>query len=950
MAKARNYTKPTMVVRQFFTDDTTRQSVPAMIHISGPHANFVSASDATAELGYLGTYSARDGLFVELPRCLAGKVLDRDSVTVTFKNAWLRYFKTTTETFLIPKGARNVVACSPSLQSAGFSFRQNGPVDRAAAFYDRDVQIGDAVRVTANIGGEAKELWTTIAAVVPRYSPGVVLPNVLAGSRNVLTGPSLLVVAGQSEAAGSVTVTLGKDAGWYEPILQRGLARDTYFVECLIGGNATAARFRIISMQGDNLGSVRAEEVEQGGATENRLMLSSLGAWLVLPDTEMFTPEMNWTVQADAAVTVQHPVSSGVYQGPSSERLAREVTYIITVSKGGMIPATEPATETGRYACPTLSVTTTDGSDKMPLVRVLEQGKPVLISRFGVEITFDTDYLMEGDKFFVTCRSAYSDIYPTLILNRNVPDDWVNEDDDSRVALELFLVEKELDVPEFAMTAMGRRENWTVESGGIRFRTGLTLYSPVWKIGGILSDLPVHGREADRSSQVYLSMRYFLPDLANQVVLIRSIADLNEMVSGPVTPDNPLKYAAYHALNNGFGSQVLLTGVVDPTDLAEWRKVTDLISERDDVFSVMPLSMGDQAVNDLFYEHILEMNQDETAKERMLYLIAHDRELIPILTTDRRQPAVGTLSVETSVGSSRYAAYTATSDGIDFPAAGVKPGDTLRTHFDYDYSGRDVWSEYTIDEVVNAVTLRLRSDPGGIAGDQVPMAFEIWRSQSHDDYADSIAETAGYDDKLVIYIYANNADPDYNPIGPAATLLGLIGAVVPHQGVTWYPLEGISADNWTNRFSNKQLNHIAGNGVLVISKHTDGYVCARHAVTTSKSPLSANPRTALTMKMTEEMFVRNALLVKKEFRNAIKGFNGITNITQGTKVAILANINMKADQLKRDVDYPRLGGRILSGPDDLDIREHALFTDHLIVSGRVTGPVPLKVLEFNLFI
>jgi len=950
MAKTRNYTKPTMVVRQFFTDDTTQQSVPAMVHISGPHANFVSASDASAEQGYLGTYSAQDGLFVELPRCLVGKVLDRDSVVVTFKNAWLRYFTTTVETFLLPKGARNVVTCSPALQSAGFSFRQNEPIHRAAAFCDRDVQIGDAVRVTANIRGEAKELWTTIAAVIPRYSPGVVLPNVLTGSQNVTTGPPLLVVTDQSEAAGTVTVTLGKDANWYESMLGRGLARDTYLVECLIGGHATAARFRVTSTHGDHLGSVRAEEVELGGTSENRLLIGSLGAWLVLPDSAVLTPEMNWTIRAEAAVTAQHPVSSGVYQGPSSERQAREVTYIVSVSKGGMIPATEPMTEVARYASPTLSVTTTDGSDKMPIVRVLEQGKPVLISRFGVELTFDDEYLMEGDKFFVTCRSAYSDICPTLVLNRNIPDDWVNEDDDSQVSLELFLVEKELEVPEFAMTAMNRQANWTVESGGIRLRVGLTLYSSSWKIGGILSDLPVHGLEANRSSQVYMSMRYFMPDLANQVVLVRSIADLNDMVSGPVIPDNPLKYAAYHALNNGLGSQVLLTGVVDPTDLEEWRKVTDLISERDDVFSVMPLSMGDHAVNDLFYEHILEMNEDETAKERMLYLIAHDKELIPILTNDRQQPVTGKLSVETSVGSSRYAAYTATSDGIDFLTAGVKPGDTLRTHFDYDYSGQDIWSEYTIDEVINAATLRLRSDPGGITEDQVPMAFEIWRSQSNDDYADSIAETAGYDNKLVIYIYSNNADPDYSPIGPAATLLGLIGAVVPHQGVTWYPLESVSADNWTNRFSNKQLNHMAGNGVLIISKHTDGYVCARHAVTTSKSPLSANPRTSLTIKMTEEMFVRNALLVKKEFRSAIKGFNGVTNITQGTKVAILANINMKADQLKRDADYPQLGGRILSGPDDLEIRQHALYTDHLVVSGRVSGPVPLKVLEFNLFI
>jgi hypothetical protein len=139
--------------------------------------------------------------------------------------------------------------------------------------------------------------------------------------------------------------------------------------------------------------------------------------------------------------------------------------------------------------------------------------------------------------------------------------------------------------------------------------------------------------------------------------------------------------------------------------------------------------------------------------------------------------------------------------------------------------------------------------------------------------------------------------------------------------------------------------------VLLLTKHADDYICARHAVTTSKSPLSSNPRTSLTLKMTEEMFVRNALLVKKEFRKVVKkGFIGVTNNSAGTRLAIQANIEMVADELKNDVDYPRLGGRITEGPIDLVIRTHSLFDDRLIASGRVIGPVPLNSFEWDLFI
>lgn len=951
MAKTRNYTPPTMIVRQHFVEDTTRQSVPALVHISGPHANFVSVRDTSAEQGFLGVYSPTAGLHVELPRCLAGNVLDRDSVSITLRNALLGYFKTTGETFVLPKGARNVVTCSESMQTANFSFRKNGPVDRAAVFHDRDVRAGDAVRVTANIGGEARELWTTVAAVVPRYTAGVVMPAAVAGNRNATAASESIGIIERSEAAREIVVSVGKSDDWYASLPARGVAEDTYLVEVVIGGTAAAARFRITSAYGDNLTSTRIEQVDDGdGGIELRLTIGNTGAYMLFPETVALTPEMNWTVLAEAAVEVNTPTASGAYLGAASEMQPRDVTYIVTVSRGGEIPETEPTTDAGRYACPTLSVTTTDGSDKMPVVRVVQRDKPIPVSRFGVEITFPGRYLIEGDKFFITCKSAYSDIFPTLVLNRNVPDDWIDEENDSDVSLELYITESDIDVPEYSMTALGRQNNWTVDTEGIRIREGLTLYTPTWTVGGILSDLPACGLETNDTGRAYMSMRYFVPDLADQIVSIRSMADLNDLVSGPVTPDNPLKYAAYYALDSGRGAQLLLTAVADPNDLEQWRRITDIISERDDVFHVFPLTLGDPEVNELFYEHIREMNQDEVAKERVLYLVGHDRETRVILTDYLGQPVVGRLGVESSVGSSRYAAYTVMTSGIDFVRLGVKPGDTIRTHFDFDLSGREVWTEYKITEVVNAQALRLDIDPQGVANDQVSMAFEIWRTQNNADYADAIAETGGYDDMLVRYIFSDNADPTYSPLGPAAALVGRIGAVVPHQGVSWYPLEGLPTDGWINRFSNAQLNHMAGNGVLLITKHADGYVCARHAVTTSKSPLNSDPRTSLTLKMTEEMFVRNALLIKKEFRSVVKGFVGITNNSAGTRLAIQANIEMKADQLKNDVEYPRLGGRIVEGPIDLDIRTHALFADRLVASGRVTGPVPLNSFEWDLFI
>jgi len=111
-----------------------------------PTQLYRQVKDTTAEQGYLGTYSQSGGLHVELPRCLVGNVLDRDSVSVSMRNALLRYFRTTSETFILPKGARNVVTCTQALQGTNFSFRTNGPIERAVVFQDRDVRRGPCHR------------------------------------------------------------------------------------------------------------------------------------------------------------------------------------------------------------------------------------------------------------------------------------------------------------------------------------------------------------------------------------------------------------------------------------------------------------------------------------------------------------------------------------------------------------------------------------------------------------------------------------------------------------------------------------------------------------------------------------------------------------------------------------------------------------------------------------
>jgi hypothetical protein len=949
MAKARNYRQPLMVVHQSFVDDTTATAVAASVHISGPHANFVSVAEGTEDLGFLGTYSGRDGLHVELPRCLVGNVLDRSSVQVVLKNALLRYFRTTTESFILPANTRNIISASESLQSSGFSFRANGNYGRAGVFGDRDVRAGDAVHVYANIGGTVEELWTTVAAVTSRYQPGTVTPEAALGAKNAAETTAAI---GEPSGVGFpdlYTTPFESPEGWDIPLRNRGAVTDTYTIETVIGGAGTSARFRITSLTGDNFGSVSLVADEDDGTDIFKLKLGSSDAFVLFAENAEFTVGSTLTVTVTATVELNTPTAGGSYTAPYSEYAARESTYVVTVTKGGAIPATAPENEAGCANCPSLSITTADGSDKTPVVRVYEQGTPVSISRYGVTLTFDKEYLIEGDKFYITCHSAFSDIVPTLVLNQNVPDNWVS-DTDADVSIELFAVLPEIDVPEYSMTASGRVVNWTIEAGGIQLRPGVSLYTPSWSVNGEPAALEAFGFDDTKTAQAYMRMRYFIKDAANTIISVTNLSELNEALSGPISADNPLKWAAYYALNNGAGSTVLLTAVPDPTSLEDWRTVTDLISERDDVFHVLPLAYGDKAVEKLFYEHIQEMNVDETAKERVLYLISNDQQTHSVLTDYYGNPVVGKLSIETGVGSSQYAAYTNTTLGVDFIASGIRAGDVLRTNFDFDLAGQTIWKEYIVEEVINTATLRLTAAADSIEADEIPMAYEIWRTQTNAEFADSIANTGGFQDMLVRYIYTDNAEPGFDQIAPASALIGLIGSVVPHQGVSWYPLSGFTSDNWVGRFSNSQLNHMGGNGVLLITRQQDGNIAARHAVTTAKAPLASEPETNLTLKMSEEMFIRNALLLKKEYRSVLKGIVGITNNVTQTQLEISTRIEAKSTLLKDSTAHPLLGGRIIEGPIDLQVQKHQLFLDALWVNFTVTGPLPLNRLDCRLYI
>jgi hypothetical protein len=930
-----------MVIRQRFVDDGGAAAVASAVHISGPHANFVSRGMASFDQGLLGEYSEETGLISWLPSVLQNNVLDTSSVELVMQDAALRYFRSQAEPFLIPAASRNVVAAAPALQASNFSFQNFGASPRYSAFFERDVRVGDLVRLTAAIDGETRTFWSSVARLLPRYVPGEIMPTSMPGTNNAAASLTETISIVSTDMLGA-EISTAQVAGWSESLLEKGTAEATYIVQTVIGGDAASARFRITASNGD---SVSSASLTPNG-TDYELPFGTLsGVNIVFSETTpgdlTFVAGTTITLRAVARYTPITMMAGGDYTAAATERAPRETTYIVTVTQGGFVSDIPPANEIERHARPVLSVTTNTGADRAPLVRVEQADIAIPVGRFGVHLTVPEGYLVEGDKFYITAKSSYSDTVPFLGLRDNIPSNWMSSSD-TPVTLELFISRSEVVVPASVMSSGGTVGNWSITNRAIQIRPHLSLYDSSWTVGGEQVPLPVISRSRLRT---YLTFRYFVSDLVDGLTLVTSLAELEELVSGPVDPSNPLKYAAYHALAGGEGSQVLLTAVADPTDIAEWERVTDLISERDDVFHVFPLCYGDKQVTDLFYRHVQAMNQDGVAKERLLYLLDYTPELMPLAQGSEDVPYEGAFSVETEMSGMEYIAFTSRAASMDFLALNLRAGDIIRTNFVYDLAGELTWTDYTIADILNSSTVRLVGDSTAWEGDETTMVFEVWRHQTPREQREVIAGTAGIQDMLVRYILVDNADPSVDPLGPASTLVGLIGSVVPHQGVSWYPLAGWSSDHWQGKYSNADLNHMAGNGVLIITRHADGFVAARHAVTTAKAPLAGQPETALTLKMSEEMYIRNALLIKKEFRSALRGFVGVSNLVPGTVTAIKANLIATANHLMSDIDYPTLGGRITSDIQNLNIRRHRLFRDTLVVTFKVECPFALNALD-----
>lgn len=517
----------------------------------------------------------------------------------------------------------------------------------------------------------------------------------------------------------------------------------------------------------------------------------------------------------------------------------------------------------------------------------------------------DTD----GDKIYVNLRLLYND---NIILPAISPADgrtnWYQE-----------------------VTSFVLNENATTTDSAFINYDGTSIPLTLFGFGNIKDT------EYDRFSKIYFNYREWSPVHAKEVTLCESVSALDNII-GQLDPDNPLKYAVYKALMNSNGASVGYVAVKDPDDIDDWQDAVSTIEGRDDVYTIVPLTT-DVKVQNL----VLTLVNAESAAEACRWKTALFNMDLPTevmrvgfsknnnttpTSTDGKLTTCKIVENPLVSGKTVYNKLVCTSGNAKFLDYGVVSGDEVRLL----NSDGSVKATFTVDQIYSNGTLTLMQSLNGPSTDD---EFEIWHTYTRSEEVNVIrARAQSVASRRVGLVWPDIVEeggvelPGYYL---SAALAGLKSGVEPQNGLTRRTIQGF--DGFTRskpRYTESQLDLMAGSGVWICVTDSDGTPQSRHALNTDTTNSFYS----------EEMMTRNFDSVSKYMYQVIDTYIGTSNVTDETLQAIYSNLRVACDYLigkGQMIDYTRIV-----------VKQHDLLLDRVLAYLDVG--LPFAVNNVELFI
>lgn len=944
------YVLPQVQVFQQFTVSPTAAANPLRAHVSGPHAKLIRFAEADERAdGLLGYYDRLAATPYAWPNRPAGGIADAGYVKLWAKNALLKYYADG-----IASGSviTKTAGYNNRIRSATVNFAANGDTyPRNAALYDRDVAPGDIVKVRGvNGSAESVTLWTYVKDVIGDETAAVVGATEDDADNAATQGASSSV----TQTAGPENcVTVSVDASAYDG-LASGYVTETYRVlvtEGSVNGDYTTATLRVISGSGeDDVAAVTPSAAGSPTAIGNRgLTLTFNEADTVACSASAASDDVSaddliagqeYTVTLAQAFTAPVATSGGDYTG------TRDTTYVIEVTRGGTADDS---------VLPQIKVTTTNGVDLSGPTTVTAAATPVAVGTFDTEIEFDSTQLRKGDRYYVTVTASAEGAMRTIELGHNLDTEIAAG---SQVDLTLYILKPSLEITK-NRTGAAPLTNFDVDDTEITVNDGIEAYDASWTDGGVEMAMEVHSEESKGYGALYVEVRYWLADLCSEVNALADVADI-DAISGPLHPDNPLKWGVFKALSNSNGTEVKYTAVCDPEDDDSWAGVLALLVGRDDVYHLVPLTRRRTAL-DLYAAHVTAQSGPEQALWRVLWVNLEGLPEVPVVsagstvpghttaTTSDGEVALAVIEDDPDTSGTQYTRVRFTGGNVELSRLGVRAGDVLRCLYTSDGFGNEEYSEFVVDAVQSEDQLRLLAGP--TAAVSVAAKVEIWRTQTATEEAAALAANAGsWGDRRVRATWPDAIESSgtvQEGYFMNCAIAGLCSGVLPHQGLTRLELAGFTnVARTTEKFNKAQLDAMALGGVWVVTQTTVptaagvGQVYTRHAVTTGDYD-DINQR--------EEMITRNVDSISFRFKDHFAPFIGVTNVTP----AVQARIDLEAGNLIRALQSENatadLGGQLVSATI-AELRPHLVFKDRYVMKIACEVPYPFNNVDIYLMI
>ena len=941
------YVLPQVLVFQDFTIQPNVAANPLSAHIAGGHAQLIRESDEDErEFGNLGLYdNAADDVSL-WPNRTAGAVVDQTYTKLFIENALLQYF---TDGVSAGSLINPVSGFASRIISDTVNFASNGALARDADLFDRDVTIGDVVRVRGvptgtGATGDAVTLWTYVKGLVATEVAAVVAAATVDAANAQTQSASESI----SQTDGVENCVVAAVDGTSYDGLPDGEISETYTITVLdgsVGGDYTTARLRVVSSSGtDDVAEVTPAasgsptDIGTRGATvtfsDDDTAACSLSADNEAVSYNDLIAGQEFTATVAQDFTVSTATSGGTYT------LAGDTTYIVEVTKGGTFAS-----------LPEISVSTTNGIDQSGPHVVTALAVDVTIGTEAVTVQFggSTEGLNKGDRAYIGVTGVTSGPIRTLELGTNLDETYDVADE---VGIELYIRKPLLEVTA-NRTGLAPLTNWEQSETEITVKSGIIAYDSTWTDGATALPLDVYSSADLEYGTVYVEYRAWLATLCNKIGSIIDVADIDD-ISGSLTPDNPLKWGVFKALSNSNGTPVLYTGVCDPEDPDTWDEVFEILLTRDDAYNLVPLTRNGTVLG-LYQAHVNSASAATEGLWRVAWFALSGVPELPIVsagstvtnhliaTTSDGEEALAVFEDDPETAGTQYTICRVPAANSSFITNGVRAGDIVRAIYTGDGFGNFTYSEYVVDEVQSENQLRVAVGPA--APQAVPAKIEVWRNLTAGEEAVEIGKNAGaWNDRRIRATWPDLIESSgtiQEGYHLNAALAGLASGVLPHQGLTHVQLAGFSATQRTNdKFNKPQLDAMAVAGVWIVQQDLDGEIFTRHAVTTGDYE-DINQR--------EEMLTRNVDSISYRFRDYFEPFIGVTNVTPSMRDVILGGMTKLIRTLKTERVTTGLGGQLVDATVDRFFVSE-IFQDRYVAYITLNVPYALNNIELHLVV